>query len=51
MNAIFKKYKKKIEKDTTDKLLMGMAESFAMGINCKSNGSQMGLQTIIFFMT
>lgn len=38
MNAIFKKYKKKIEKDTTDKLLMGMAESFAMGINCKSNG-------------
>lgn len=38
MNANFEKYKEKIEKDTAVALLMGMAESFAAGIDWKSNG-------------
>lgn len=38
MNDNFEAYKAKIEKDTAVALLMGMAESFAAGIDWKSNG-------------
>ena len=38
MNANSEKYKEKIEKDTTVALLMGMADSFAAGLDWKSNG-------------
>lgn len=38
MNSDFEKYKEKIVKDTTNALLMKMADSFAAGIDWKSNG-------------
>ena len=38
MNANSEIYKEKIEKDTTVALLMGMADSFAAGLDWKSNG-------------